>query len=152
MNGYETEDARRVGRVIRAARKLHGMSQASISRELQVTQATFSNIEKGQVAISGSLWFRLARILGLSSQHAFTEGIIDNIDSLTDPSEAGIKIPKRYTHNAHSTIRTSQPFLRYFESRCGEAALCEFMSSHLKMDPDVRYIYSLRLSIRFNCD
>ena len=152
MNRLEQEDARRLAPVIRAARKLRGLSQSDVSKSLEVSQRTFSNIEKGKAAISGSLWFRLAQILDLSAQHCFTEGIIDNTDHLTDPAATDLVIPKVYTHNAHSTIRTSQPFFNFFVSRCGEKTLNEFLSEHVGIDPDIRYIYNLRLSVRFNCD
>ena len=152
MNECEQADAHRVGRMIRAGRKLRAVSQADLSRQLNITQATFSNIEKGRVAISSSIWFRLSNILNLPTEYAFREGIIDNIDELDDPEKTGLKIPKIYLRHAHSTIRVSQPFLRFFAEKHGEAALESYMRDHLKIDPDVRRIYSLRLSIRFNFD
>ena len=152
MNEFERADALRVSKVIRSARKLRGISQAKLSRELQVTQATFSNIEKGRVAISGSLWYRLSEILGLLPDHAFFEGIVDNIDGLNDPTETGYKIPKRYSNNAYSTVRSAQPFFQFFEACLGEKALEAFLKEKLKVEPDIRFIYGLRLSVRFNCD
>ena len=154
MNELERADALRVGPVIRAARKLRGLSQSEVARELQVSQTTVSSIESGEVAISGSNWLRLSRLLRVLPDHTFFEGIVDsaNINGLDDPLETGFKLPKRYANNAFSTVRAAQPFFRFFECCCGRAALDEFLKERMNVDPDIRYIYNLRLSIRFNLD
>ena len=154
MNEHERQIAIRHGRAIRSARKLRGYSQAQLSQKLNlgITQATMSNIEKGRTSISTVHWYRLAEFLNIPAAYAFYEGVIDNIDHHEDPKETGFKIPRHYTNNAHSTIRGSQPFFRFFVSRHGEAALESFLKEKLKIDPDTRFVYNLRLSVRFNCD
>ncbi len=152
MNIIEQGDARRIGGVIRSARKLRGLSQASLSRDLQIAQATFSGIEQGRLAISASHWFQLARVLRIPPQHSFEEGIIDNLDDMSDAEDTGFKIPKRYLMNAVSTLRGTQPFFQLFIERRGEAALNAFLKERLKVDPDICRIYSLRVSLRFTLD
>jgi transcriptional regulator with XRE-family HTH domain len=65
---------RRLGKIIRAARQLFGLSQLQLARKIGVPQSRVSRWEKAKVAPSAFEWFELCKALGISTDSLLWAG------------------------------------------------------------------------------
>ena len=152
MHPNERNDALRVGTAIRAARKYRALSQTEVARQLSISQVALSKIENGQTSLSSSTWYHLTKILNISPDFTFFEGVVDQAGLETPPKleETGFRVSSKFCRYAHSTIRSGQPVFSFFEQELGSKHLTNFIRDQLKTDPDIRRVYNLKISIRFH--
>lgn len=116
MSGVN-EDLVKFSRIFRCTRKLLGASQQSLSDTLETSQSVLSKIESMTTMPSASLIFRLCEVTGIPIE-SFRTGFIDrflpSFEKMKSDSTL-FKVPTKYLDHNYSTVRSLQPFLRYYE-------------------------------------
>lgn len=154
MTSQELEDVKRIARVIRAGRKLIGKDQRAVASLLGVSQAAISKIESEILMPSASQWYKLCQEFKIDPEYCYRTGYIDNCSSVWTASEYihnRFKIPKKYLTHSRSKVRSVKPFFKFFQSRCGEQKLAEYLEN-LKIDPDFFLVYDNQLNMKFSLD
>jgi transcriptional regulator with XRE-family HTH domain len=137
--------------IVRAGRKLRGLTQGELSQYLGPSQSWVSKIETGQLSPSAEEWFEMCRLFRIDAEASFRAGFIDNGISTTLGSpypESHFKVPKHYRKNAASKVRALRPFLQYFSAKLGSNKLTAYME-HEKIDPDFFLVLDNQISINF---
>ena len=76
---------KKVGERIRVARVTKGLSQQNMANELELTVASYSNIERGVTDITITRLFEIARILDVK-----IENILDLVNSSQNVKDTGL--------------------------------------------------------------
>lgn len=151
---WEYEDSQRASRILRAGRKLRGLSQKTMADVLEISQAAYSKLEAGQTLVTAIQWYRLCSALDINPQLAFLGGFIDGMTSskiVTPYPEHRFQVGKQYTRIAHSRVRVSVPYLQFFKNALGEQALDEYLEKQ-GFDPDYFCVLDNPLNVQFNLD
>lgn len=144
----------KTARVIRAGRKLIGKGQAELAALLQVPQTQMADMEGGRLLPTALQWQLLCDAFGIDSEISYQMGIIDRCtDCHLDTSNAtdAFSVSERYLGNRGSKVRTTRPFLKYFETQLGEQELKNYLD-HVEMDADFFTVYDNQLNMGFTLD
>lgn len=153
MNASEKKTALMIAQVMRASRKLGGLSQNEVAKKLGVSQGSLSKFESGALIPSAHHWVEFCSFLKVPTV-SYLDGYIDrkNPVVLRDVDRiGGFKIPSRYGKMSASTSRSSRPMLQFFERELGSKHLSEFLEAK-KMDPDLLYVLDVSYNVQFNMD
>ena len=137
--------------VIRAGRKLRGLSQTDLAQHLGVSQSWVSKVESAQLLPNAEEWFEACQLYGVDSEDSFRTGLIDNAKSTVMGNlypGSSIKLPKHLLENSASKVRAVRPFLLHFENNFGKKKLHDYLIKE-KIDPDFFLILDNQISIRF---
>ena len=145
---------RKIGRVIRTARKELGISQADLAKSLGYrSQGAISKVENGQYSLAADQLIEFSKISGIPIGQIF-EGYIDKYtpSKLIQSGESpAFTLPKRYAFNRGTTVRHTAPMIDRFEEALGQDAFQQFAKSR-KIDPDYFVNRSNQINMSFNLD
>lgn len=153
MTPEERTAAKKIARIMRAARKELGLNQESVSSQLGISQSALSKLEHGTLIPSAPQWFSFCRLTGISTQSFITGYIERNHPAVvSDASRVGtFKLPRRYALYRGSKVRAVLPFLNYLRACIGEKKLFEFLKAR-KVDPDYLIDLDNMISLQFTLD
>jgi transcriptional regulator with XRE-family HTH domain len=151
MNAHERKAAKKIARIMRAARKQAGMNQMDLARKIAISQSALSKFENAHLIPSAPQWFVFCEVMGISAD-SLTLGYLDHIHPVTlNAAPSGFKLPKRYSEQRGSSVRATLPFVAHFVSHHGEAAFNSLLSAQ-KIDPDFFVDLNNQLNINFCLD
>lgn len=149
------EDMIKFSRIFRCVRKYLGLSQQTLSDMLSTSQSVLSKIESMTSMPSASLIFRLCEITGIPVE-SFRSGYVDQpVESFCGMEklrggDASFKVPHKYIDHSYSTIRSLQPFLRYYEQF--ESKGWEEYCLNKRIDPDYFICWNNQLNARHSVE
>ncbi|MFD1849236.1 helix-turn-helix domain-containing protein [Oceanobacillus bengalensis] len=71
-------DAARIGRRIKAFRKLKGYTQIDFAREVGLSITLIGNIERGTREVNNEILVHIAAVLGISEEELIVDGVNKN--------------------------------------------------------------------------
>ena len=139
--------------ITRALRKHYGITQKDFSEMIDVRQGTLSKIESGQLELSATQWISLCdhfKIDPSALLYGKIEMLIDDkYLSLDNATRVGsFKIPRKYSYNMGSTVRTAYPLIKFSQEKLGEEKTKELLK-YLNVDPDYFVIQSHSVNLMF---
>ena len=153
MTPEEAKDAQRLSRVVRSARKLLGMTQADLARELDIQQGTLSKIESGRLILSSTQWFRFCQWVRVDPRETYATGLIDiwsPVSSVYETSGTEL-LPAQYRFSAESRVRSLRPWIIWVSAKMGDRKFDEFCKAR-RVDPDCFVALPTKVSLSFLFD
>jgi len=139
--------------ITRSLRKHYGITQKDFSEMIDVRQGTLSKIESSQLELSATQWISLCDHFKIDPS-ALLYGKIemladDKFLCLDNATKVGsFKIPRKYSYNMGSTVRTAYPLIKFAEKQIGDEKTKELLK-YLNVDPDYFVIQSHSLNLMF---
>ncbi len=142
-----------LGGVIHAARKYKGLTQIEIAEALNISQSALSKMESGLLTPSAPQWFFFCSLVDINPESLVQSYIDRGIEAHVsqDYITNGFKIPKKYSQNKGSKIKSILPLLLYFHSVYGTNGIRNFLKS-IKIHPDFFYDLDNQLNLNFSYD
>ena len=140
MNDAERSAAKKLARILRAARAHSGFTQNHIADYLEMAQGTYSKIEKEKIIISAPHWFLFCRknMIGVDAyEKGFVDWRMEQLGIFNQVNEH--KIPTRYFKGSVFTVRFIRPIILWFIEQMGEDKAFEFLNKELDI-PDTFWI------------
>ncbi|MCB9090919.1 MAG: helix-turn-helix transcriptional regulator [Halobacteriovoraceae bacterium] len=140
----------KIGRLLRAARKMNNISQVEACHSLQLTQGTLSKIENGVLIPKTDLWFEFCDFYKLDV-NAYYFGVVDNFKTIktSDISRVGLfSIPQEWGEVSTVGVRGISPYRKLFVEELSEKEFEDFCDLK-KMDSDYFRIFDNAINYRF---
>lgn len=153
MTSEERTAAKKISRIMRAARKELGLTQEMVSSRLGISQSALSKLEHGSLVPSAPQWFEFCEMTHISTD-SLISGYIEKIrpaDLIESAREGSFKLPRKYARHRGSKVRALLPFLDFLQNSLGEEKLKEFLVSS-RMDPDFFINLDNQISLEFCLD
>ncbi len=140
-------------RIMRAARKMTGLTQQQVAQAIEVSQSALSKMEHGILVPDMFQWYdfcQLTRVDELSCKF----GYIDSGNKLMlkhEVKEGGYHLPGKYAHHRGESVRSLLPFIEYMKGKIGEEGLKKYFK-YVQMDQDFFVNYSAQVNFNFLAD
>lgn len=139
------------GKILRAIRKYHGITQMDFCQILGFKQGTLSRLESDKLELSAYEWLMICSKYNLDPL-TLQSGIIESFENIKISPESNevvgnFKLANKYQLYMGSTNRTLFPFIRLMEENIGEEKTREFYKE-LGVDSDYFVIQNLPINIK----
>jgi transcriptional regulator with XRE-family HTH domain len=143
----------KIGRVMRTARKLKGLSQIEIAASLGVNQATLSRYESGRLVPSVKDWYKFCQTINIDSQKTYLLGVIDNHSKLISGLyyNNSFKLPDKYKNTHELKVRDLFPFWTLIKETYSEKEIKDWCKLK-KIDSDIFYAHDMQVSFSLVTD
>lgn len=137
MTEQEKVAAKKISRIMRAARKQLALTQEQVAKKLGISQSALSKLEHGTLVASAPQWFDFCEMTGIPSESLKTGYIdLETKAVVEDGNRKGtFKLPRKYANNRTVKIRELLPVMKFVETQFGEEKLLDFFRAS-KMDED----------------
>jgi transcriptional regulator with XRE-family HTH domain len=143
---------KQISRLMRGCRKILGLSQKTVAAELGLDQSGLSRVESGLQDLTAPQWFVFCQLVGISPDSlrlGYIEMPAQIRFKLSD--RKGIRLPERFSHHAHSKIRSAVPIASYCEEVLGSPEFNRYMES-VGVDSDLLIDLNGPININFIMD
>ncbi|MBL7715558.1 MAG: helix-turn-helix transcriptional regulator [Bdellovibrionales bacterium] len=153
MTEQEKVAAKKISRIMRAARKQLALTQEQVAKKLGISQSALSKLEHGTLVASAPQWFDFCELTGIPAD-SLKSGYIDLETKavVEDGNRKGtFKLPRKYANNRTVKIRELLPVMRFIEVQFGEDKLLDFFRIS-KMDEDFFIHLDNQVNLDFRID
>ena len=153
MTPEERIAAKRISRIMRAARKQLALTQEAVANRLGISQSALSKLEHGSLIPSAPQWFDFCKFTQISTDSLVTGFIERNTPAVIEEGlrKGTFKIPKRYAFHRGTKARALLPFFTFMEETMGERKMAEYFKQ-VKVDADFFIDLDNQINIEFALD
>jgi DNA-binding XRE family transcriptional regulator len=147
----EQQKLEKIAAVVRAGRKLNGLTQVELSQRIGVSQSWVSKVESAILVPHATEWFEMCRLFSIDSEESFYSGVIDNCNSTKMDNlypNSLFNLPRAFKTNPNSKVRAARPFVTFLEEKMGPEKLSQYFRQN-KLDPDFFVVLDNQISIEF---
>lgn len=145
--------AKRISRIMRAARKQLGLTQEAVASKLGISQSALSKLEHGSLIPSAPQWFDFCEFTQIATDTLRSGFIERNTPAVVEDGlrKGSFKIPKRYAFHRGSKARSLLPFFAFMEETVGEKKFHDYFKQ-VKVDADFFIDLDNQINIEFMLD
>ncbi len=139
----------KLGRLLRAVRKMKGLPQKEVCQSLNLTQGTLSKIESGILMPRINLWFDFCGYYDIDP-NSYYIGVIDNFKTLKtkDVTKVGLfTIPNEIGYSSSIGVRSIASYIKLLEFNISNDVFLDFCKD-CNIDPD--YFLGFDNTINYN--